>query len=197
MSLNIRSLCVFAGANFGNKPEYREAAQALGTLLAQSGIRCVYGAGNVGLMGALADACLAAGGEVIGVIPHSLVQHEVAHNGLTELRIVNTMHERKAMMADLSDAFLALPGGLGTFEELFEVWTWSQLGIHRKPLGMLNVAGYYDPLVALVEHGVEEGFLRQQHRDSLIVDTDPGRLLASLREFTPVFTAKWIERDQR
>ena len=148
-------------------------------------------------MGALADACLAAGGEVIGVIPHSLVQHEVAHKGLTELHIVNTMHERKAMMADLSDAFLALPGGLGTFEELFEVWTWSQLGIHRKPLGMLNVAGYYDPLVALVEHGVGEGFLRQQHRDSLIVDTDAARLLTALREFTPAFTAKWIERDER
>mgnify|MGYP003352277734 CR=1 FL=1 len=197
MSIPIRSLCVFAGANFGNKPEYREATQALGTLLAQSGIRCVYGAGNVGLMGALADACLAAGGEVIGVIPHSLVQHEVAHKGLTELRIVNTMHERKAMMADLSDAFLALPGGLGTFEELFEVWTWSQLGIHRKPLGMLNVAGYYDPLVALVEHGVGEGFLRQQHRDSLIVDTDAARLLTVLREFKPAFTAKWIERDER
>lgn len=197
MSVAISSLCVFAGANFGAKPDYREAAESLGRILAASNIRCVYGAGNVGLMGALADASLAAGGEVIGVIPHSLVQHEVAHRGLTELRIVDTMHERKAMMADLSDAFLALPGGLGTFEELFEVWTWAQLGIHSKPLGLLNVAGYYDPLIAMVVHGVQEGFLRQKHRDSLIVDTDPAALLNKLGDFTSAFTPKWLERDQR
>ena len=197
MSLAITSLCVFAGANFGTKPEYRETAEGLGRMLAAQSIRCVYGAGNVGLMGALADACLADGGEVIGVIPHSLVQLEVAHQGLTQLHIVDTMHERKARMADLSDAFIALPGGLGTFEELFEVWTWSQLGIHGKPLGLLNVSGYYDPLIAMVEHGVSEGFLRQQHRDSLIVDTQAERLLDTLRAFTPAVTAKWLERDQR
>jgi uncharacterized protein (TIGR00730 family) len=193
----ITSLCVFAGANFGTRPEYRSSAESLGRLLASRAIRCVYGAGNVGLMGALADACLQAGGEVIGVIPHGLVQHEVAHLGLTELRIVDTMHERKAMMADLSDAFFALPGGLGTFEELFEVWTWAQLGIHTKPLGLLNVAGYYDPLIAMVDHGVAEGFLRQKHRQSMIVDTDPEALLRKLAEFQPGFTPKWIERDQR
>jgi uncharacterized protein (TIGR00730 family) len=197
MSIAISSLCVFAGANFGAKPEYRAAAEALGTLLAQSKIRCVYGAGNVGLMGTLADACLNAGGEVIGVIPQSLVRHEVAHLGLTKLHIVDSMHQRKAMMADLSDAFLALPGGLGTFEELFEVWTWSQLGIHGKPLGLLNVADYYNPLIAMVKHGVEEGFLRQKHRDSLIVNADPAHLLDQLRAFAPGFTPKWIERDQR
>jgi uncharacterized protein (TIGR00730 family) len=165
-------------------------------MLAQKGIRLVYGAGNVGLMGILADSCLATDGEVVGVIPHALVKHEVAHSGLTELRVVNSMHERKAMMADLSDAFLALPGGLGTFEELFEIWTWSQLGLHQKPLGLLNVAGYFDPLIAMVRHGVEEGFLRQKHLDGLVIDTDPARLLRSLEAFVPGFTPKWIERDQ-
>lgn len=197
MATELTSLCVFAGANFGTKPDYRAAAESLGHLLGTSGIRCVYGAGNVGLMGALADACLEAGGEVIGVIPHALVQHEVAHLGLTELRTVDTMHQRKAMMADLSDAFVALPGGLGTFEELFEVWTWSQLGIHNKPLGLLNIAGYYDPLIAMVEHGVREGFLRAKHRESLLVDTNCERLLERLRAFQPEFMPKWIERDQR
>jgi uncharacterized protein (TIGR00730 family) len=193
----IRSLCVFCGANFGTRPEYSKAAKTVGRLLAELGIRLVYGAGNVGLMGILADSCLAAGGEVIGVIPDSLVRHEVAHLGLTELRVVNSMHERKAMMADLSDAFIALPGGLGTIEELFEIWTWAQLGLHQKPLGLLNVAGYYDPLIELAQHGLKEGFLRQQHLDTLIVATDPHRLLATLSHFTPAFTPKWIERDQR
>jgi uncharacterized protein (TIGR00730 family) len=148
-------------------------------------------------MGELADSCLAAGGKVIGVIPDSLVRHEVAHLGLTELRVVNSMHERKAMMADLSDAFMALPGGLGTLEELFEVWTWSQLGLHQKGLGLLNVAGFFDPLVEMVQHGLNEGFLRQKHLDTLLVDTDPHKLLAALEGFKPAFTPKWIERDQR
>lgn len=193
----MQSLCVFCGANFGTRPEYADAARAVGRLLAERRIRLVYGAGNVGLMGALADACLAAGGEVIGVIPYALVRHEVAHRGLTELRVVNSMHERKAMMADLSDAFMALPGGLGTFEELFEVWTWAQLGLHQKPLGLLNVESYFDPLVAMTHHGMEEGFLRQKHLDSLLVDTDAAKLLHSLENFAPSFTPKWIERDQR
>lgn len=193
----IHSLCVFCGANTGSRPEYANAARATGTLLAQRGIRLIYGAGNVGLMGILADSCLAAGGQVIGVIPESLVRHEVAHLGLTELRVVRSMHERKAMMADLSDAFIALPGGLGTFEELFEVWTWAQLGLHAKPLGLLNVAGYFDPLLAMVRHGLEEAFLRQKHLDSLMVDTDLSALLTALGSVTPVFTPKWLERDQR
>lgn len=193
----MRSLCVFCGANFGTRPAYADAARLVGRMLAEKGIRLVYGAGNVGLMGAMADACLASGGKVIGVIPDSLVRHEVAHLGLTELRVVHTMHERKAMMADLSDAFMALPGGLGTFEELFEVWTWAQLGLHQKPLGLLNVAGYFDPLVQMVRHGMEEGFLRQKHLDSLLVDTDALGLLQALDNFSPTFTPKWIERDQR
>jgi uncharacterized protein (TIGR00730 family) len=193
----IQNLCVFCGANFGTRPEYKKAAQALGRMLAEKSIRLVYGAGNVGLMGVLADSCLAAGGKVIGVIPDSLVRHEVAHLGLTELRIVNSMHERKAMMADLSDAFMALPGGLGTFEEMFEVWTWAQLGIHQKPLGLLNIAGYYDPLIAMVHHGMNEGFLKQKHMDTLLVDNDPARLLESLSTFHTEFAPKWLERDQR
>jgi uncharacterized protein (TIGR00730 family) len=166
-------------------------------MLAEKGIRLIYGGGNVGLMGILADTCLAGGGEVVGVIPDSLVRHEVAHLGLTELCVVNSMHERKAMMADLSDAFMALPGGLGTFEELFEIWTWSQLGLHQKALGLLNVAGYFDPLLAMVQHGLQEAFLRQKHIDTLLVDTDPAQLLRSLENFVPAFTPKWIERNQR
>lgn len=194
---DLQSLCVFCGANFGSRPEYADAARTVGRMLAERRIRLVYGAGNVGLMGALADACLAAGGEVIGVIPDALVRHEVAHLGLTELRVVNSMHERKATMADLADAFMALPGGLGTFEELFEVWTWAQLGLHQKPLGLLNVARYFDPLVAMTRHSMDEGFLRQKHLDSLLVDTDALKLLQALETFTPSVTPKWIERDQR
>lgn len=195
--ISIQSVCVFCGASFGARPEYVEAAREAGQFFAQSGIRVVYGGGNVGLMGAVADSCLDAGGRIIGVIPQALVQHEVAHQGLTELRVVNTMHERKAMMSDLSDAFLALPGGLGTFEELFEVWTWAQLGIHQKPLGLLNVAGYYNPLIAMVEHALQEGFLRPKHRDALVVDTDLRALIRRLEEFTPAFTPKWVGREER
>ncbi len=197
MSLEIGTLCVFCGAHSGARPEYAEAARTVGRMLAEQGVRLVYGAGNIGLMGILADSCLAAGGKVVGVIPDSLVRHEVAHVELTELRIVNSMHERKAMMADLADAFMALPGGIGTFEELFEIWTWSQLGLHGKPLGLLNVAGYFDHVTALADHAVREQFLRQQHRDVLLVDTDPQQLLASLRQFTPLQTPKWIDSEQR
>ncbi|MEO8097937.1 MAG: TIGR00730 family Rossman fold protein [Acidobacteriota bacterium] len=193
----MRTLCVFCGAHAGARPEYADAALTLGRILAEQGITLVYGAGNIGLMGILADSCLAAGGKVIGVIPDALVRHEVAHLGLTELRVVESMHQRKAMMADLADAFIALPGGVGTFEELFEIWTWSQLGLQRKACGLLNVGGYYDHLIALADHAVTEGFLKQAHRDVLVVDTVPERLLEDLRRFEPVETPKWIGRDQR
>lgn len=193
----LRTLCVFCGAHAGAQPEYAEAARATGRLLAEQGIRLVYGAGKIGLMGLLADSCLAAGGEVIGVIPDALVKHEVAHLGLTELRVVDSMHQRKAMLADLADAFLALPGGLGTFEELFEIWTWSQLGLQRKAVGLLNVRGYYDHLIALADHATQEGFLRREHREMLLVDTATQPLLDRLRTFTPVETPKWIGREQR
>lgn len=167
----------------------------MGRTLAERGIRVVYGAGNVGLMGVLADAALAAGGQVIGVIPQMLVDRELAHQGLTELRIVGTMHERKALMAELSDAFIALPGGLGTFEELCEAVTWSQLGIHLKPCGALNVLGYFDHLHALFDHAVREGFVRAEHRELLVSAADPAALLDALAAYQPHYHGKWLGRE--
>ena len=157
--MTFRTICVFCGSNLGIRPVYRAAAERLASLLLQRGIELIYGGGNVGLMGVLADTMLAQGGRVIGVIPQSLLAREVGHRGLTKLHVVSSMHERKALMADLSDAFLALPGGFGTFEEFCEIVTWSQLGIHQKPCGLLNVDGYYDPLLRLFDHAVGEGFL--------------------------------------
>jgi uncharacterized protein (TIGR00730 family) len=162
---------------------YAEAAKAIGRLLCQRGIELVYGGGNVGLMGTTADACLKDGGRVIGVIPHAMVTRELAHTGLTELRIVGSMHERKALMADLSDAFIAMPGGYGTWDELCEMLTWSQLGIHRKACGLLNVNGYYDPLLQMADAAVSEGFVRRANRNLLLSDTDPGRLLDRIRQY--------------
>jgi uncharacterized protein (TIGR00730 family) len=181
----LRSLCVFCGANVGNRPEYAAGAAELGQHLAQRGIRLVYGAGNVGLMGVLADAALAEGGEVIGVIPQMLVDRELAHRGITDLRIVGTMHERKALMAELSDAFLALPGGLGTFEELCEALTWTQLGIHAKPCGALNTGGYFNHLVHLLDQAVCEGFVRADDRRNLLVGDRPAELLDQLERRLP------------
>jgi hypothetical protein len=163
-------------------PEYRHAAENVGRALAERRIELVYGGGHVGLMGAMADACLAAGGRVIGVIPQALADKEVAHRGLTELHVVGSMHERKAMMAALSDAFLALPGGFGTWDELFEALTWSQLGIHGKVCGVLNVGGYYDALLSMADRAVADGFIREMHRTWLLADTDEARLLARLGE---------------
>lgn len=154
----------------------------------------VYGGGRVGLMGVVADEVLRRGGTAIGVIPRALRDREVGHTGLTELHVVETMHERKAMMADLADAFVALPGGLGTIEEIFEIWTWGQLGIHAKPIGFLNVADYYSPLMQFLDHAVTAGFVRPQHRDVAIVDTDPRALLARFTTFTPPLVEKWIDR---
>jgi uncharacterized protein (TIGR00730 family) len=176
----LRRLCVFCGASEGNYPVYRETAESLGRLLGRRGIGLVYGGGNVGLMGAMASACLAAGGRVTGVIPQMLVDREVAHAGLTELEVVNSMHQRKARMADLADAFMTLPGGFGTWEECFEILTWSQLGIQRKPCAVLNVNGYYDPLLAMADGAVAAGFLRGAFRELLVSDTDAERLLDRL-----------------
>jgi uncharacterized protein (TIGR00730 family) len=176
---------------------YAQAAQAVGWMLCRRGIGLVYGGGNVGLMGVLADACLAEGGRVIGVIPQALVDREVAHSGLTELRVVSSMHERKAIMADVSDAFIALPGGYGTWEELFEMLTWSQLGIQRKPCGLLNVNGYYDPLLELADKAVSEGFLRDLNRDLLLSDDDPERLLDRLSTYSFPVVEKWIGQRER
>jgi uncharacterized protein (TIGR00730 family) len=176
----LRRVCVYCGSSLGTKERYRDCAVRVGTLLAQRRIALVYGAGNLGLMGAVADAALKHGGEAIGVIPQILVDLELAHQGLNDLRIVDTMHERKATMAQLADAFIALPGGMGTLEELAEILTWAQLDIHHKPVGLLNEGGYYDHLLTFLDHAVAEGFLRQAHRDLLIVDDDPTSLLEAL-----------------
>ena len=193
----MQSICVFCGSNFGARDAYAEAAQRLGRLIAERGLRLVYGGAKVGLMGALADAALAAGANVVGVIPGALVEREIAHAGLTEIRTVNSMHERKALMADLSDGFVAMPGGAGTMEEAFEVWTWGQLGHHRKPVGLLNVAGFFDPLLAFLDHQRREMFMRQEHRDMLLVENDPARLLERFDSYQPPVVDKWIRRGER
>jgi uncharacterized protein (TIGR00730 family) len=192
----MRRICIFTGSNPGSEPAYADAAGELATLLAQRGIGIVYGGGKVGLMGVTADAALAAGGEVIGVMPRALIDRENGHRGLTELRVVDSMHERKALMVELSDAFVALPGGIGTLDELFEAYTWSQLGIHDKPVGVLNVAGYYDRLIAFLDDAVGAGFLRPQHRATLAVAADPVELLDALAAYEPPQVGKWLELDE-
>lgn len=193
----MRRVCVFCGSSPGVHPEYREVAARLGRQLAHDGIGLVYGGASIGLMGTVADAAREAGGEVIGVIPRSLVDLEVAHNGLDDLRIVGSMHERKALMSELSDAFVALPGGIGTLEEIFEVWTWAQLGSHAKPCAFLNVRGFYDSLLGFLDHVVEDGFLRPVHRDMVLVETEPEALLRAIRRYEAPAVAKLIGRDQR
>ena len=179
----MQRLCVFCASSPGHNERYRAAARALGRLLAARGIGLVYGGACVGLMGELADAALGAGGDVIGVIPRALVDQEIAHPGVRDLRIVSSMHERKATMAGLADGFVALPGGSGTLDEFFEMWTWGQLGLHRKPTGLLDVDGFYRPLTALIERMVREGFLSERHRDALIVETEPERLVERFRAY--------------
>ena len=181
----MRRLCVFCGSSEGNDPAYLQAARALGETLARSGIGLVYGGASVGLMGVLADAALVAGGEVTGVMPRALVEKEIAHGGLSDLRVVGSMHERKALMAELSDGFVALPGGIGTFEELFEVWTWAQLGHHTKPCALLNVRGFYDGLIAFLDKVVERGFMNDAHRSMLIVAQQPMELIERLETYEP------------
>jgi uncharacterized protein (TIGR00730 family) len=188
----VQRVAVYCASNDGARPEYLECAKTLGTLIAQRGLTVVYGGGRVGLMGALADAAMAAGGEVIGVMPHGLVQREVAHHGLTALRIVDSMHERKAMIAELADAFITLPGGLGTLEEFFETWTWAQLGVHQKPIGLFDVSGYWAPLLALLEHVDAEGFLRGNPREWLVVSDDASSMLARLQAFHAPSVRRWI-----
>lgn len=188
-------ICVFCGSSNGGDPRFLTAAREFGRALAAEGIGLVYGGASVGLMGALADTVLDAGGEVIGVIPRALVDKEVAHNGLADLRIVDSMHTRKALMAELSDAFVALPGGIGTFEELLEIWTWAQLGHHGKPCAVYNVAGYYDLLLAFLDHALAAGFLKAMHRDMLIVADRPDELFADVRTYMPPHGSKWLPDD--
>ncbi|NHO41289.1 TIGR00730 family Rossman fold protein [Acetobacter fabarum] len=193
----MRRICVFCGSSVGRGPAYLHAAEQLGLLMARRGIGLVYGGASVGLMGAVANAVLAGGGQVTGVIPQALVAREVAHNGLEDLRIVGSMHERKALMADMSDAFIALPGGIGTLEELFEVWTWTQLGNHAKPCGVLNVNGFYSTLGTFLDHVVAEGFLKPAHRAILQVGQTPEDLLDRLAQWHPPQETKWIAQDER
>ena len=190
-------LCIFCGSSEGHDPAYLQAARTLGETLAVNGIGLVYGGASVGLMGALADAALSAGGDVTGVMPRALVEKEIAHNGLGDLRVVGSMHERKALMAELSDGFAALPGGIGTFEELFEMWTWAQLGHHRKPCALLNVRGFYDGLIAFLDQVAERGFIRGAHRAMLIVGQEPMELIERLRAYEPPAVSKWITARER
>ena len=192
----LRSICVFCGSSPGARLEYGNSAAALGRLLATRYVRLIYGGARVGLMRTIADAVLGAGGDVTGVIPEALRTREIAHTDLDDLRIVPSMHDRKALMSDLADAFLALPGGAGTLEEFFEVWTWAQLGIHRKPCGLLNVGGYFDGLLTFLDHAVQERFLRLEHRAMVLVDDNAERLLHRLETFRPPDVPKWIDLDQ-
>jgi uncharacterized protein (TIGR00730 family) len=193
----LRSVAVYCGSNRGADPVYARAAASLGRLLAERGIRLVYGGGDVGLMGVLADAVREDGGDVLGVITRALVDREVAHPGLTNLTVVETMHERKAAMSDAADAFIMLPGGFGTFDEFFEAVTWTQLGIHDKPCGVLDLAGYFEPLHALLDSATRQGFITKVHRELVITDDDPARLLDRLAAWTPVTTDKWLDRSER
>lgn len=191
------SVCVYCGSSPGADPEFAVAAGSLGRLLASRRIKLIYGGGHVGLMGILADAVLADGGEVHGVITRALEHKEIAHRGLTTLEAVETMHDRKAAMADRAEAFIMLPGGFGTLEEFLEVVTWTQLGVHSKPCGVLNLQGFFDPLVALFDVAVRQRFVRTEHREMVIVESDPMTLLQRLGEWTPVIVDKWIDRSER
>jgi uncharacterized protein (TIGR00730 family) len=197
MAEHLSSVAVYCGSNPGNSPLFAQAAAALGHELAARGITLVYGGGRVGLMGAVADAVLAGGGQARGVITRGLQEKEVAHHGLTDLRVVGTMHERKAAMADAAGAFVMLPGGYGTLDEFFEALTWAQLGIHAKPCGILDVAGYFGALRTFVDGAVAAGFVHPAHRDMVLVDDDPGRLLDRLAAWTPVTVNKWLDRTDR
>ena len=189
----MKNITVFCGSSNGFRIEYAEAAVNLARCLAERNIRLIYGGGNVGLMGIIADEVMRLGGEVIGIIPHSLDKKEVGHRGITELRVVGSMHERKALMAELTDGFIAMPGGIGTFEEFFEILTWAQLGFHEKPCGILNVAGYYDGLLALCDNAVGEGFLRDVHRQLILDESDSILLLDKMLNFQPRANEKWID----
>jgi uncharacterized protein (TIGR00730 family) len=193
----MRRICVFCGSSGGSRPEYRAAAEEMGRELVRRNIGLVYGGGNVGLMGIIADAVLKEGGEAQGVIPENLMALEVGHKGLTKLHVVHSMHERKALMADLSDAFVAMPGGFGTLEEFCEVLTWTQLGLHAKPCGILNILGYYSPLLAMFDHAVEERFLKPENRALVLAGESPTDLLQAMDEWRPVRVEKWLSRQTR
>lgn len=189
----MRSVCIYAGSLAGARPEYAEGAAAFARLLAHHDIGIVYGGGRAGLMGVIADAARAEGGKVTGIIPRQLVEREIAHESLEDLRVVSSMHERKALMAELSDAFVAVPGGIGTLEELVEIFTWAQLGMHKSPVALLNLAGYYDGLVGFFDHATREGFIRETTRSALVVETGPEAMLQALRDYEPLNVPHWID----
>lgn len=192
----MKRICVYCGSSVGRLPDYTQAARQLGTALAAAGLGLVYGGASVGIMGAVANAALAGGAEVIGVIPRALATREVAHPGLSDLEVVDSMHQRKARMAELSDGFVAMPGGWGTIDEIFEALTWGQLGLHRKPCGLLNVAGYFDHLQAFLEHAMDQAFVRTEYRPMMIVEQDPATLLARFRDYRAPTVRKWITEEE-
>jgi len=192
----MQRICVFCGSNRGARPEYAVAARAVAAALVRDDLTLVYGGGSVGLMGVVADEVLRLGGQAIGVIPRPLWQREVGHNALTEVHIVDTMHQRKQMMSDLADAFIAMPGGLGTIEEIFEIWTWTQLGMHEKPIGFLNVAGYYDSLMTFLDHAVRERFIRPEIRGAAMIEETPAALLQRFATYAPPRVMQWIDREK-
>lgn len=192
----MKAICVFCGSSYGKSDAYAETARTTGRVIAEQGYTLVYGGAKVGLMGTVADAALEAGGKVIGVLPRALEDKEIGHEGLTELHLVGSMHERKAKMADLSDAFIALPGGVGTLEEIFEVWTWGQLGYHSKPCGFLNVEGYYDDLIRFLDHQTEQGFTRDVMRAMVQIAGTPEEMVGLFENYTPPSAPKWIKRDE-
>lgn len=190
---SMKRICVFCGSSSGTDPVYLNAAEKLGEFLAKKGVGLVYGGGRVGLMGKIADTVMASGGEVVGVIPAALDEKEIAHRGITELRVVDSMHERKAMMADLADGFIAMPGGFGTFEEFCEIVTWAQLGIHKKPCALLNVNGFYDQMITMFDHSTQQGFIRDEHRALVLVDTKIDTLFEKMTSYIPPAIPKWMD----
>jgi uncharacterized protein (TIGR00730 family) len=190
----MKSVCIFCGSSVGRQPEYIHGARRIGKLIATKKMTLVYGGGNIGLMREVADSALSAGGKVIGVMPRSIVEKEIAHQNITKLHIVGSMHERKALMAEISDGFIALPGGFGTIDELFEIMTWNQLEIISKPTGLLNINGFFDQLINYISHAVSEKFVRKEHQENLIVDVDETRLMSRMADFRPVAAEKWIDR---
>lgn len=194
--MTIQSICIFCGSNPGKGEVYAEATRALVRTMAAAGIRIIFGGGKIGLMGVVAETAIAAGAHVVGVTPRGLLEHEVVHRGLTELHVADSMHERKVLMAKMADAFISLPGGMGTFDETFEMMTLTQLGVHRKPCGLLNIAGFYDGLMAFLGHAVDERFVRAEHRDMIVVDDDPQRLLQRLDAWSLPEVSKWMDRQR-
>jgi hypothetical protein len=192
----MKTICVYCGSSDGKDPAFKQSARDLGEEMVKRNIGLVYGGASIGVMGEIANTVMAGGGSVIGIIPKGIADKEVAHSGLTELIIVKSMHERKAKMAELSDGFISLPGGLGTLEELFEVLTWAQLGFHHKPSGLLNIKGYYDHLIKFLENAVEQDFVKQIHTDMLLKETDPAKLIEEMLAYTPLITNKWIDKDE-